>query len=266
MKNNIIQEFQSKYQFVVNKLYINHLKPIGYKSKGNNFRLIDGSIGRIINFYRPWTNNTENYCFSLCFGIYFETGDRIENTSFKINDCRFEKNSPYFKITDTLSQDGLYQIVEEYYLTEIQPWIKQFIDKKTAIEAIIQGKVSIEFSTIQFLIDNDYGQQLLPVLLDRYLRVESYIAQIDRKFPIPIYRDKTIYNVYLNFNNDSYTLKEVKALSLFMGIKYHEAAILMKNKKVILKSGSAMEIRLILKQLTSCGLHYITEPTFPYEL
>ena len=266
MQNNTVQKFQSRFQFVVTTLYNNQLKPDDYKRNGNDFRLIDGDIGKMINYYRPWINSNEHYCFSLYFGVYFESGERIENTLFKIYDCRFEKKSPDFEITDTLSQEELYHQVEHYYLTEIKPWIIQFKDKDSAIKAIIQGDVSVGFRTIQFMIDNDYGQQMIPFLLDHYQRVDSYIAQVDRQFAVPIYRDKTVYNVYLTVKGEHYTLEEVKALSSYMNIKYHEAAILMKKQKVLLKSGSAMEVRLIIKDLNNYGIQHIIEPPFPYEL
>ena len=51
-----------------------------------------------------------------------------------------------------------------------------------------------------------------------------------------------------------------------MNINYHEAAILMKKQKVLLKSGSAMEVRLIIKDLNNYGIQHIIEPPFPYEL
>ena len=137
--------------------------------------MIDGDIGKLINFYRPWCNTKEYYVFHIIPAIYFESGNEITNVKFKTENCLFENRGGCFRITNEKSAEELYREVTDYVDAEIEPWLDKFKNKSDSVNAVIEGKTELRFSTVQFMIDNNYGFRILPLLLDNYERFYSYI-------------------------------------------------------------------------------------------
>lgn len=82
----------------------------------------------------------------------------------------------------------------------------------------------------------------------------------------PIMYDKTIYNIYLVLEQDTCSLDEIKACAKILHLNYVQAKCALKNKRNLLASGDACEIKEIVYKLNCFQVQYEIEPPYPYEL
>ena len=92
---------------MIQEIYSERFKSLGWRKQGQNFRFIqDDGLGKIINFQKSKWNTKEEVTFFINYGIYIEVKDNIDNKSFKEYDCQFRNRTSYMNGTYTLNNDS----------------------------------------------------------------------------------------------------------------------------------------------------------------
>lgn len=81
----------------------------------------------------------------------------------------------------------------------------------------------------------------------------------------PMMYDKTIYHIYLVLEHDTCSLDEIKAYAKILHLNYVQAKYALTNKRNLLASGDACDIKEILYKLCRFQVHYEIEPPYPYQ-
>lgn len=80
----------------------------------------------------------------------------------------------------------------------------------------------------------------------------------------PMSMDHTVYSIFLVLYNTLPSLDEIKAYAEITNRNYLQARKALINKKTLLVSGDACDIRKILEKLNTFQVQYEIEPPYPY--
>lgn len=85
-------------------------------------------------------------------------------------------------------------------------------------------------------------------------------------FDDPMLHDKTIYHVYFILGEGHFDLEAVKAYSKLMNVNYIQAWRILNDKRILVATGNAYDIRELFNKLIPFQVHYEISPPYPYQL
>lgn len=143
---------QDVFKKLINDIYIEYFKPIGWKKQGSNYRFFDDSgLGRIINFQKSKWNDVTNIEFFINYGMYMEVDDCIVNKSFKEYDCQFRNRTKLYNGIYSLNENTNYEELKSNILkalAEADALFNKIDSKQVFISKILNGALQKETGTL----------------------------------------------------------------------------------------------------------------------
>ena len=127
---------ESMYKKLISRIHREVLKPLGFKKENGNFRLYhpDG-LCKLIHFQRSAWNDQDQCRFCINIGIYYETGDTVQNLKFKDYDCQIRNRaacvSPKYAkdywwcVFEGRDMEKLYCEITDLLRGDVIPWLEQ---------------------------------------------------------------------------------------------------------------------------------------------
>ena len=75
-------------------------------------------------------------------------------------------------------------------------------------------------------------------------------------------KDKTIYHLYFVLDQGHHSLDAIKAYSKLFNVNYVQAKGVLNDKRVLIATGSAHDMREILNELKHFQVHYEISPPY----
>lgn len=145
---------QEIFKRLINEIYTEYYKPMGWKKQGSNYRYFDESgLGRIINFQKSKWNNDTNIEFFINYGLYMEIGNIIENKSFKEYECQFRNRTAFHNGIYHLNENTNYEKMKGEILKaleEANDIFSKVDSKETFVSMILSGEMQ-KFSGIPIM-------------------------------------------------------------------------------------------------------------------
>ena len=80
----------------------------------------------------------------------------------------------------------------------------------------------------------------------------------------PMLQDQTIYHLYFVLEQDQSNLEAIKACSKLMNVNYLQAKRILHDRRVLIATGDAYDMRELLHQLAHYQVQYEVSPPYPY--